>query len=64
VLGDHQDAVVAEAWLRARIVPGDPAATYAIGMLAGLLRVDALAATAAVPLAWKRASRRELRTWL
>ncbi len=65
VLGDHQDAVVAEAWLRARIEPGgDPVEAYAVGMLAGLLRVDALAATAALPCAWKRASRRQLRTWL
>jgi len=64
VLGDHQDAVVAEAWLRARIASGNPAETYATGMLAGLLRDDALAATAALPRAWHRASRRQLRSWL
>lgn len=64
VLGDHQDAVVAEAWLRARIVPANPVETYAAGMLGGLLRADALAATAVLPRAWHRASRRRLRTWL
>ena len=64
VLGDHQDAVVAEAWLRARVAAGNPADVYAAGMLAGLLRADALAATAALPRAWHRASRRELRAWL
>jgi CHAD domain-containing protein len=64
VLGDHQDAVVAEAWLRPRVAAGNPADAYAGGMLAGLLRADALAATAALPRAWHRASRRELRAWL
>jgi CHAD domain-containing protein len=64
VLGDHQDAVVAEAWLRARVGAEDPVDVYAAGMLAGLLRADALAATLALPRAWHRASRRPLRTWL
>lgn len=64
VLGDHQDAVVAAAWLRERVAAGNPADAYAAGMLAGLLRADALAATAALPRAWHRASRRELRAWL
>jgi hypothetical protein len=64
VLGAHQDAVVAEAWLRERIAAGDPVETYATGMLAGLLRVDALQATRALPDAWHRASRRRLRSWM
>ena len=64
VLGDHQDAVVAQAWLRARIAPGPPAETYAVGMLAGLLRVDALAATDRLAGTWHRASRRRLRSWM
>jgi CHAD domain-containing protein len=67
VLGDHQDAVVAQAWLRDHVdiaAPCDGATTYAAGMLAGMLRADALAATAALPAAWKRAKRRKLRAWL
>jgi CHAD domain-containing protein len=64
VLGDHQDAVVAEAWLRARIATANPVEAYAVGMLGGLLRADALTATAALPRAWHRASRRQLRSWL
>jgi CHAD domain-containing protein len=70
VLGDHQDAVVAQAWLRARVGPASRApavaapAIYGAGMLAGLLRADALAATAALPGAWRRASRRRLRSWM
>jgi CHAD domain-containing protein len=64
VLGDHQDAVVAEAWLRARLAIGNPLETYSTGMLAGLLRADALAATDALPAAWRRANRRRLRSWM
>jgi len=71
VLGDHQDAVVAEAWLRERVgqpsraAPRDrDAETYAVGMLAGLLRADALEATVALPDAWRRANRRSLRSWM
>jgi CHAD domain-containing protein len=64
VLGDHQDAVVAEAWLRARIATGTSLETYSTGMLAGLLRADALAAIDALPAAWRRANRRRLRSWM
>jgi CHAD domain-containing protein len=65
VLGDHQDAVVAQTWLHDRVATRTSSATtYAAGMLAGLLRADALAATAAVPRAWHRASRPRLRAWM
>jgi CHAD domain-containing protein len=67
VLGDHQDAVVAQAWLRdqaTRASHENRAETYAAGMLAGLLRADALAATDALPAAWHRAQRRRLRSWM
>ena len=69
VLGDHQDAVVAQAWLRShvrssRLGASDPTVTYAAGMLAGLLRADALAAEHALPRVWKRLDRRRLRSWM
>jgi len=68
VLGAHQDAVVAGSWLRARVA--DPAIArsapeiYAAGMLAGLLRADALTAAEEVPVVWRRLDRRSLRSWL
>jgi CHAD domain-containing protein len=71
VLGDHQDAVVAQQWLRRHLasLPSgraevDLAPTYAAGMLAGMLHADARAATEALPAAWKRANRRSLHSWL
>jgi CHAD domain-containing protein len=77
VLGDHQDAVVAQAWLREHVARVQSATNgaanrnraggptiYAAGMLAGLLRTDALAAADALPDAWSHASGRRLRSWM
>jgi CHAD domain-containing protein len=66
VLGDHQDAVVAQAWLRDRIAGSADGtnSAFAAGMLAGLLQTDAAAAAAAVPAAWNRVRRRRLRSWM
>jgi CHAD domain-containing protein len=74
VLGAHQDAVVAQAWLRAHVGAahgvddnGDrptPAETFAAGMLAGLLHADALAAVEQLPRAWRRTDHRKLRAWM
>jgi CHAD domain-containing protein len=72
VLGAHQDAVVAQGWLRERVAVEDPGeanratmpATYAAGMLAGLLRADALAAAVALSDVWHRLNRRRLHSWL
>jgi CHAD domain-containing protein len=58
VLGDLNDAVGAEAWLRA----GD--ATFLSGVLIGIERGEAAASRAAWPAAWKRASKKRLRAWL
>jgi CHAD domain-containing protein len=74
VLGAHQDAVVAQAWLREELErelavrrngerPG-PAQAYAAGMLAGLLRADAVAAAEDVPAAWKKTDRKHLTSWM
>jgi CHAD domain-containing protein len=72
VLGAHQDAVVAQAWLHQHLMTIDAATgvgvgtvtVYAAGVLAGLLRADAIAATEALPDVWRRASRRNLRAWM
>jgi CHAD domain-containing protein len=71
VLGAHQDAVVAQAWLQAEIerehgngATADLSRVYAAGMLAGLLRADAAAAREELPGAWHRADRRRLTSWM
>lgn len=64
VLGAHQDAVVAQVWLRDHASSANPGESYAAGVLAGLLRADALAAREALPEAWHRARRPRLRTFL
>jgi CHAD domain-containing protein len=65
VLGDHQDACVMEAWLRAA---GPKARStkeaILIGQLIGLQRADAAAERAAWPDVWERASDPGLRDWL
>jgi CHAD domain-containing protein len=64
VLGAHQDAVIAQAWLHDRVGGENPDESYAAGVLAGLLRADARAARDALAEAWHRASRPRLRTFL
>ena len=64
VLGEHQDAVVAEQWLRAwmrgsRSVAG----AFAAGELVGLERAAAERARARWRKAWKRLSAARPRTW-
>ena len=58
VLGDHQDAVVASAWLRevARGAETDDE-VFVAGMLAGMLRRDERKTRAAWPAAWHAARR-------
>lgn len=63
VLGDHQDTVVAEAWLR-----DAAAATPDIGVVAGELiaiqRAERARLRESWPEAWEAASAKELRRWL
>jgi CHAD domain-containing protein len=65
VLGDHQDACVMEAWLRAA---GPKARStkeaMLIGQLIGLQRAEAAAERAAWLGVWERASDPALRRWL
>ena len=60
VLGEHADAVVAEAWLRRA---GDTTDPMVLGELVGLQRAAAAAARAAWPRAWKAAQRAHPRSW-
>jgi CHAD domain-containing protein len=64
VLGDHQDAVVAEAWLRQRSVQLPSAQAMVAGQLVAAQRAEAAACRAAWPRAWKQASKKKLRSWL
>jgi len=57
VLGEHQDAVVAQAWLVKVAADASPAQAYAAGMLAAVEHASARRARHAFPAAWKRARR-------
>ena len=64
ILGDHQDAVVAEARIRDWAATCDPASGFAAGRLVQLERDRMAAARAAWPDAWQRldqAARRAVR---
>ena len=62
VLGDHQDAVVAEEWLRREGSRG-PAVALAAGQLIARQQVDAATTRERWPSMWKRASAKKLRAW-
>jgi CHAD domain-containing protein len=61
VLGDHQDSVVARAWLREAAEGGDDA--FVAGELVAIEAQAAAEARAAWPKAWKALSRKRLRFW-
>jgi CHAD domain-containing protein len=63
VLGDHQDTVIAESWLR-DAGAAVPSARIAAGQLIALERADRSALRAQWPKAWRRTSRKKLRRWL
>lgn len=64
VLGDHHDAVVAEAWLRSAVPNLDAASSMVAGQLIAGERAAADAYRGAWPDAWRRADKRKLRAWL
>ncbi len=64
VLGDHQDAVVAEDWLRATAQHLDANEAMVAGQLVAAQRASAEASRGAWPEAWRRADRPKLRSWL
>ena len=63
VLGDHQDAVVAEAWLRSA-AKAMPSVRFAAGELVAAERRDRDLYRERFPKAWKKASKPALRSWL
>lgn len=64
VLGDHQDAVTTEGWLRANAEAATPGEAMLIGQLVGLQRAEATARRAQWWAAWERANRKSLRSWM
>ena len=64
VLGEHQDAVTAERWLREHARAADPAEAFVAGELAALERRAADRSRARWPDAWRRARHPSLRRWL
>jgi CHAD domain-containing protein len=64
VLGEHQDAVVAERWLRDALPAASPRETFVIGQLCAMERLDAESSRAAWGDTWKTARKRRLRAWL
>lgn len=62
VLGEHQDAVTAQAWLRALRAGGRRA--FVAGELIALERIDAEAARARWPKVWTALDRKPLRDWM
>jgi CHAD domain-containing protein len=63
VLGTHQDAVVAIAWLRDQAGGVTPRAAFTAGRLAGIEAAARDEARAAWPQAWSRLRRERLRFW-
>jgi CHAD domain-containing protein len=64
VLGDHQDAVVTQDWLRRHVEGASPAQALVAGELVAASRADAVATRAAWPDAWAAARKGKLRTWM
>jgi CHAD domain-containing protein len=62
ILGDHQDAVVAEDWLRR--VDGGRSVALVAGQLIARQQAEAAAIRRAWPAAWKKADAKKLRAWL
>ena len=64
VLGDHQDAVVAEEWLRRSIPSAEPAVQEAAEKLIAIHRAEAENCRRQWRPAWKKASTKRLRSCL
>lgn len=64
-LGEHQDAVVAEAWLRDQLgSDADGRMLFVAGELAAIERSASRASRAEFPAVWRRARRRKHRNWM
>jgi CHAD domain-containing protein len=63
VLGEHQDAVVAQDWLRKAVARAKPGLAFAAGQLAALEIQAMREARQAWPKAWKKVRRRSPDHW-
>lgn len=63
-LGEHHDAVVAEAELEGMVAELSPDEALVAGQLVAVQRVDAGARRRAWPAAWEKAGKKKLRSWL
>ena len=63
-LGDHQDAVVSQEWLRKRAAEAEPLEAFVAGELVAREQAAAAAARRAWPDAWKRLDRPRASAWL
>jgi CHAD domain-containing protein len=63
LLGEHQDAVVAQAWLHRTAVRSAPADAFIAGRLAEMDRAAAAAVREAWPVVWKEVRRRWPSGW-
>lgn len=63
-LGDHQDAVVSQEWLRKRAAEAEPLEAFVAGELVAREEAAAAAAKRAWPDAWKRLDRPRSSAWL
>jgi CHAD domain-containing protein len=64
VLGEHQDAVVAEQWLREVASSSTGREVFVAGQLASLERLEIARTRAAWRAVWQAASKKKLRQWL
>ena len=63
VLGDHQDTVLAEAWLR-HSMEGNPEECPTVRQLISLEQERRIALRAQWPAIWRKANARKLHTWV
>jgi CHAD domain-containing protein len=63
VLGEHQDAAVAETWLRTAGPSAGGRQAFVAGLLAGRLRVQRAEARESFPRAWKRVRKKGPDRW-
>ena len=62
ILGEHQDSVTAQAWLRGAKISGRRA--FVAGELIAMEHIAAAEARAKWPKVWKALDRKQLRKWM
>lgn len=64
VLGELQDGVVAEDWLRSHVAAGDTAQALVAGQLVASQRAVRRASRSSWPKAWRKLRKKKVRSWL